>query len=226
MTPVKLTVTAYITKQIQAKQQPKVRRNNKRVKPSLYGEVMTRDDIIDRLEEEERDKKQVEEERALKRAEKELKKAEKKAEKDAKKATKKSTKTRQKKAPELSDEEIGKVTYFQLMHTMLLITSQCTQHSHVSYKRVTLFFTQQMKGSVKSVVRFMKKTVRLSKKAGLAVIMNVEDGTTTGVQALPESPEVLQPFYVDTVINSSTLPLYNRQTHQQASKKSDLALTV
>ena len=57
MTPMKLTVTAYITQQIQAKQ-PKPRGNNKQVKPTVYGEVLTRDDIVARLEEQEKEKQQ------------------------------------------------------------------------------------------------------------------------------------------------------------------------
>ena len=42
VTPVKLHVVAYFTKHMQAKQQPKPRRNNHRVKPTVYGEVLTR----------------------------------------------------------------------------------------------------------------------------------------------------------------------------------------
>lgn len=85
MTPVKLTVTAYITKQIQAKQ-PKPRGSNKQVKPTVYGEVLTRDYTIARLEEQEKEKMEKVAEKAAKKAEKEAEREAKKAEREAKKA--------------------------------------------------------------------------------------------------------------------------------------------
>ena len=85
MTPMKLTVTAYITQQIQAKQ-PKPRGNNKQAKPTVYGEVLTRDDIVARLEEQEKEKTDKVAEKAAKKAEKEAEREEKKEERDAKKA--------------------------------------------------------------------------------------------------------------------------------------------
>ncbi len=46
----------YITKHIQAKPKSKPRGTNKKVKPTMYGEVLTRDEIIERLEAEEKER--------------------------------------------------------------------------------------------------------------------------------------------------------------------------
>jgi len=88
MTPVKLHVVAYFTKHIQTKQKSKPKRNNQRVKPTVYGEVLTRDEMIEKLEEEEREKEQKEAEKAAKKAERAAKKAGKEADRVAKKAEK------------------------------------------------------------------------------------------------------------------------------------------
>lgn len=86
MTPVKLHVVAYFTKHMQAKQPPKTRKDNHRVKPTVYGEVLTRDEIVERLEEQAREKREKEAEKAAKKTEKEAEKAAKKTQMEAKKA--------------------------------------------------------------------------------------------------------------------------------------------
>ena len=76
----KLHVLSYITGQIQAKPKPRARDNSK-VKPTVYGEVLTSDEVVSRLEEEQ--------ERQIKAAEKAKKAADREAKKqEAKKAQK------------------------------------------------------------------------------------------------------------------------------------------
>lgn len=80
MTPVKLHVMAYLTKHLQPRQKQRVT-DNRRVKQTVYGEVLTRDELMMRLEEQEREKEAKEaEKRANKeaRAEKAAQKAEEK----------------------------------------------------------------------------------------------------------------------------------------------------
>ena len=57
MTPVHLHVVAYFTKYLQGKQK-EGRKDTRRLKPKFYGEVLTRDEIIERMEEEKRKKGQ------------------------------------------------------------------------------------------------------------------------------------------------------------------------
>ncbi len=57
----------YITKHIQAKPKSKPRGTNKKVKPTMYGEVLTRDEIIERLEAKERKKRRKKQKRQQKR---------------------------------------------------------------------------------------------------------------------------------------------------------------
>ena len=99
----KLHVTAYITQRIQAK--PKTRsKDNRKVKPTVYGEVLTSDEVLDRLEQEERDKAEKAAEKEREKAEKAKEKAEKAAEKarkaeerEAKKAERQAKKAAQSK---------------------------------------------------------------------------------------------------------------------------------
>lgn len=69
MTPMRLHVSAYFTKHLQA--QPKKRStDNRRVKPANYGEVLTSDEVMKRLEEKEKEKAEKEKEKAAKKAQK------------------------------------------------------------------------------------------------------------------------------------------------------------
>ena len=91
MTPVKLHVVAYFSRHLQAQQKPRST-ENRRVKPTVYGEVLTSDEVIERLDRQEEEKKEKEAERKQKAAEKKQKAAEKKqkaAEKKQKAAEKK-----------------------------------------------------------------------------------------------------------------------------------------
>ena len=86
LTPMKFQIVGYLTRYIEAK--PKPRSNDKRrVKVKVYGEVLTCDDVIERLEEEEAEKAEKVAQKAKKAAEKAEKAAE-KAEKAAEKAKK------------------------------------------------------------------------------------------------------------------------------------------
>ncbi len=86
VTPMKLQVTAYITKHIQAQRN----KDNQRVKPTVYGEVLTSDEVMERLQEEEREKAEKEAEKEKKAAERKAKAAEKVAKKAASTTTKRS----------------------------------------------------------------------------------------------------------------------------------------
>ena len=90
LTPIKLHVSAYLTKYMKPREQ-KQRRDNRRVKPTVYGEVLTKDEILERLEAEEKEKS---EKAATKRANKEER-----AERARKKAAEKEE-AKQKKAAE------------------------------------------------------------------------------------------------------------------------------
>ncbi len=99
----KLHVSVYFAKHLQAKPM-KRSTDNRRVKPATYGEVMTSDEVIERLEEKEKEKARKEKEKADKAAER----AEKAKKKDGKKKGKK-TKPAQIEQAQDSDEEIGKL---------------------------------------------------------------------------------------------------------------------
>ena len=87
----KLHVAVYFTKHLQVK--PKIRStDNRKVKPTMYGEVLTTDQVIDRLEEKEREKMRKEKEKAEKAAKQAA----------TKKAVKKTSKKKQ-----TEEEEIG-----------------------------------------------------------------------------------------------------------------------
>ena len=96
LTPVRLHVTAYITKYLQSKQKPAAPKENRRIKPTVYGEVLTSEEIVERLEAEEREKEEKKAEKVAKRAEKEAEKAAKEAERVAKKAEKEAEKVAKK----------------------------------------------------------------------------------------------------------------------------------
>lgn len=84
----KLHVVSYITRHIQAKPKPR-QKNNRKVKPTVYGEVLTSDEVVERLEKEEQEKQEKAAEKAKKAAEREAKKAQKVAKKPkAKRSTK------------------------------------------------------------------------------------------------------------------------------------------
>ena len=80
-----LTVAAYFSKYLQCQNKPR-QRDNRRVKPVAYGEVLTRDEVIQRLEQEELEKAEKAAEKAREKAVKEMEKAEKAAEKAARQA--------------------------------------------------------------------------------------------------------------------------------------------
>lgn len=98
LTPVKLHVVAYITRRVQAKTKPRSR-DNRKIKPTVYGEVLTSDEVVERLEQEEREKAEKAAEKEREKAEKAAQKAEKAAEK-AKKAAERAAKK--------ADKEAGK----------------------------------------------------------------------------------------------------------------------
>ena len=104
MTPVKLHVVAYFTKHLQAQQKPKSR-DNRKVKPTVYGEVLTRDEIIERVEPQAKEKAEKAAEKAKKAAERAQKAA-----KQPKKVMKKGRGENQEESRARSDEEeeIGK----------------------------------------------------------------------------------------------------------------------
>jgi hypothetical protein len=60
ITPVKLHIAAYFSNFLSKKHAEKQPKSNKRVKPQYYGEALMRDDIIQRLEQEERQKQEKE----------------------------------------------------------------------------------------------------------------------------------------------------------------------
>ena len=53
MTPVQLHVVAYFSKHLQQQHDKVKDKDKKRVKPSYYGEALTKDEIVTRIEEEE-----------------------------------------------------------------------------------------------------------------------------------------------------------------------------
>ena len=85
VTTVELTVAAYFSKYLQCQNKPR-QRDNRRVKPVAYGEVLTRDEVVQRLEQEELEKAEKAAEKAREKAVKEMEKAEKAAEKAARQA--------------------------------------------------------------------------------------------------------------------------------------------
>ncbi len=74
MTPVKLHLAAYFSKELQYKPTLSQRKNNKKTACSHYGEVLTSDEVVERIESKEREKKEQEEERIKKKAEQERRK--------------------------------------------------------------------------------------------------------------------------------------------------------
>ena len=175
MTPMKLHVVAYLTKHIQAKPKPRSR-DNRKVKPTVYGEVLTSDEIVERLEQEEKEKTEKaaakEREKAKKaaaRAEKEKEKAQVKCKgKKAPKTTKKKTSVAETET-ESENDEVGKQFY-------------CTM-PHLYYAFV------QMRKSVSHVKADMKMMMKLCRQDGLVVIIwIVVAGIILPVLALQESP--------------------------------------
>ena len=65
-------------------------------------------------------------------------------------------------------------------------------------------YVLQMKRCVKNVGGCTRMTMRLNRRAGLDVIGNVEDGSTTGVPGLQENPEAAPNLYAGTVISVKT----------------------
>ena len=61
MTPMQLHVVAYFSKYLQKQNANKLKSSNKRIKPHYYGEALTREEIIERLEDEEREKREKKE---------------------------------------------------------------------------------------------------------------------------------------------------------------------
>lgn len=101
ITPVQLHIVAYVTKHMQLKDKSATQNKNKRrIKPGTYGEVITNDEIIEMLEEEERKKM---EETAKKEAEKLRKKriAEEKRKERERKAIERKEKAKEKEAEKL-----------------------------------------------------------------------------------------------------------------------------
>ena len=76
LTPVKLHVVSYITRHIKARAKPRSK-DNHRIKPTVYGEVLTSDEVMARLEKEEQERVEKAAEKARKATEREAKKAEK-----------------------------------------------------------------------------------------------------------------------------------------------------
>lgn len=72
MTPMKLHVSVYFTKHLQAEPK-KQSTDNRRVKPASYGEVLTSDEVMRRLQEKEKEKAEKEKEKAAKKAQKKTK---------------------------------------------------------------------------------------------------------------------------------------------------------
>ena len=62
VTPVRLHVVAYFSKHLEGKK-PQVTKDKRRVKPKFYGEALTKDDIFERIEEEEREKERIAQEK-------------------------------------------------------------------------------------------------------------------------------------------------------------------
>lgn len=80
MTPMMLHVVAYITKHMQPKQVPR-KQDTRKVKPTVYGEVLTSDEVMAQLEEDKRKKEEKVAEKAAKKLEQAEKAAQKKADK-------------------------------------------------------------------------------------------------------------------------------------------------
>ena len=152
VTPVKLHVVAYITRQIQAKPKPRST-DNRRVKPTVYGEVLTSDEVVERLEEKEREK-------TKKAAEKERKAAE-KASKKAKGAKSTGTTKKRKGAP-AKKKEIEKANQSESesdIGTQLVITR--------NNKEFDIFFpSQQMRKFVSGVEEGTKMMMKQYRQGG------------------------------------------------------------
>lgn len=58
MTPIQLHVVAYFSNFLQKQNAKKPKSSNQRVKPNNYGEALTRDEILERIEDEERAKRE------------------------------------------------------------------------------------------------------------------------------------------------------------------------
>jgi len=69
MTPIRLHVVAYFSRHLQTQNKGHVK-DNRRVKPKYYGEALTRDEVMERMEEEEREKREKEREKREKKAQK------------------------------------------------------------------------------------------------------------------------------------------------------------
>ena len=114
MTPMKLHVVAYFSKYMQGKQRQRSK-DKRKVKPTVYGEVLTTDEVMERLEEEEREKKEKLEEKvrqAGEKAKERAQKAEAKAKNAAEKAAERAKKTERKaqQAAEKAAEKAKKAT--------------------------------------------------------------------------------------------------------------------
>ena len=127
----------YLTKHIQAKPKPRSR-DHRKVKPTVYGEVLTSDEIVVRLEQEEKEKTEKaaakEREKAKKaaaRAEKEKEKAQVKCKgKKAPKTTKKKTSVAETET-ESENDEVGKQFYCTMPHLYYAVVQMRKSVSHV-----------------------------------------------------------------------------------------------
>ena len=83
ITPVRLHVVTYFTNHFQQRNATQLAKDNRRVQPQYYGEALTRDEVLDRIEDSEREKREKEEGKAAKKREQAERKLQKEAEKEA-----------------------------------------------------------------------------------------------------------------------------------------------
>ena len=103
LTPMKFHIVGYLTRYIEAQPKPRSR-DNRRVKVSVYGEVLTSNEVVERLEKEEKEKTEKAMAKKREKAEKTAKRESQRKEKAAKKSRKKS-----KPADSEEVEEIGRL---------------------------------------------------------------------------------------------------------------------
>lgn len=212
MTPIKLHVVAYLTKHIQAKPKPRSK-DNRKVKPTLYGEVLTSDQIVERLEREAKEKAEKNAQKEREKAEKQRLRKEKASAARARKAAKgKRNATRRKTQPKRavtmpsdSTDDNSEVDDHNLETEQIGIGSIFYTYWYIANLSPT--FLVQMKKFVSHVEGGMKMMMKLCRQGGSGVTEIVAGGIITPVPAFPESHEQAPSLCVSTVRNRNIGPI-------------------